>query len=287
MEKRRGFTLIELLVVIAVIAILMAILIPALGRARELARRTACQGNLRQLQIAWESYAAEHDAFIVNGQTHGPAKPDSRGKPWLFDASAGGWPRTPKDARAMVRTGALGHYVGNPRAYLCPSRIRFAGPGVQEDEGCDLLTTYCIVPSMNTYPPEMAALQDRDIRASHKIGRTVLFVRKTSELVNPGPSSRMVFVDEGSGDWDTWMGEGDAVPHEPVPVHHTDGTCMSFADGHIEYWRWIDPVTIEWGHMEQEYTRWGGSSAPRPSGGSHIGAADFTRLHKAIWGAGP
>jgi prepilin-type N-terminal cleavage/methylation domain-containing protein len=290
MEKREGFTLIELLVVIAVIALLMAILIPALGKARELARRAACQGNLRQLQIAWETYAAEHDGFIVNGNPYTYATPDGRtasGTPWLLASfAAGDGPKTLKEAEAMVRTGALAHYIGNVHAYLCPSRIRLSGVGEQEDAGQDLLSSYCIVPSMNTCAPESASVMNQQIRSKYKIGRTVPFVGKTTELIDPGPSSRMVFVDEGSGDWDNWMyGGWGWVAREPLPVHHTDGTCMSFADGHTEYWKWIDPGAIAWGHWEQEVTRVS-SSAP-PPGGSSIGDADFVRLHKAIWGRRP
>jgi prepilin-type N-terminal cleavage/methylation domain-containing protein len=284
-----AFTLIELLVVIAVIALLAAILFPALGKAREAGRRAACLGNLRQLQIAWETYAAEHDAFIVNGLTYGPANLDSREKPWLFDFSVAGLPRTLKEAQAMVRTGALAHYVGNVRVYLCPSRLRFGGVGVQEDAGLDLLSSYCIVPSMNVYPLDFVPAANRKIRAEHKIGRTVPYVRKTSELIDPGPSSRMVFVDEGSGDWDKWMAGWGMVPCEPVPVHHSDGTCMSFADGHTEYWKWIDPLTIEWGHVEQEITRgdWSSHLSVNLDFIGVIGDSDRVRLHKAIWGKGP
>ena len=70
-----GFTLIELLVVIAIIALLAGLLLPALGAAKTTGRSAACQSNLRQLQLAWLSYA---------GENHGEMVPNEEGRPFGF-----------------------------------------------------------------------------------------------------------------------------------------------------------------------------------------------------------
>ncbi len=67
-ELRAGFTLIELLVVIAVIALLMAILLPALSRAREQAKGTRCLSNLKQIGVAMHAYAADYDYLLPRAE---------------------------------------------------------------------------------------------------------------------------------------------------------------------------------------------------------------------------
>lgn len=75
--NKRAFTLIELLTVIAVIAVLSAILIPAVGRARESANQSKCVSNLRQIGVAVQSYANDHKGKYPEASFHGKA-----GKPW-------------------------------------------------------------------------------------------------------------------------------------------------------------------------------------------------------------
>ena len=94
--NRRGFTLIELLVVIAIIAILAAILFPVFAKAREKARQSSCSSNLKQLGLAFISYASDYD------QMYPPR--DAGVAPLRF-----GW------------TDMLAPYIKNTQLYTCPS----------------------------------------------------------------------------------------------------------------------------------------------------------------------
>ncbi|MBW3636459.1 MAG: DUF1559 domain-containing protein [Armatimonadetes bacterium] len=77
-QRAQGFTLIELLVVIAIIAILAAILFPVFGRARENARRSSCQSNLKQIALAWAQYGQDYDELTPAVETLIPPSTTSK-----------------------------------------------------------------------------------------------------------------------------------------------------------------------------------------------------------------
>jgi prepilin-type N-terminal cleavage/methylation domain-containing protein/prepilin-type processing-associated H-X9-DG protein len=304
----KAFTLIELLVVIAVIAVLLAILLPSLARVREAGRRAKCMGQMRQIQIAWHAYATDYGDHIVLGRAYGDnwtaATVEKHGNPWLGMFS-GGVPQRQVGCDTVMRKGALAPYVGNVHTYLCPSRD--TGPG-QAAPGYRWLGSYSIAASMNGLLLEERTSLEGWIRENYDMGRTVPYVRKTSELLDPGPASRMVLMDRGYGYWGNtppcvYVVWGWGLPSNDgtdlgwaAPIHHANGTNVSFADGHIEYWQWLDPKVLAWARHWRDAVILGPPSpggrtpqvsptpdapAPDPNNPDHV------RVFRAVWGKWP
>jgi prepilin-type N-terminal cleavage/methylation domain-containing protein/prepilin-type processing-associated H-X9-DG protein len=119
MKTFRAFTLIELLVVIAIIAILAALLLPALGRAKDTARAVSCLNHLKQWGLATQLYAADHDDFLP---------PEGTPNPTASDTNRGWYVQLPEQINLPRyfdmpwRTNALAA-VGNS-VWICPSNAR-------------------------------------------------------------------------------------------------------------------------------------------------------------------
>src|ERR1035438_1402597 len=142
--SRRGVTLIELLVVIAIIAILAALLLPALARAKSQAWTIACLNNLKQLEICWQSYALDNSDLVVpnNSVDDGTGGSIATGASWcLADPTA-----------VNVQNGMLFPYNGSLGIYHCPAdRSTLADPS-SSTPGPLRARSYNLSQSVNGYP---------------------------------------------------------------------------------------------------------------------------------------
>jgi prepilin-type N-terminal cleavage/methylation domain-containing protein/prepilin-type processing-associated H-X9-DG protein len=240
-----GFTLIELLVVIAVMAILLAIFLPALRLARERGQRAVCLSNLRQLTLAWVVYANEHDGKLVSGSALSVRGSGSlRLEGWAGQAFG-----FPPSRAALFRNpakGPLWPYVRDIDIYRCPR----GRPGH--------FVTYSTVVSANNNHAQVAGAYVPDsggrelTEYGERVGSTVLKLTRLTDIVSPGPALRAVFIDMGqtpvSSDfyvyylYPRW---GGPFAHSAPPIRHANGTTLSMADGHAEYWHWRGRETVE------------------------------------------
>ena len=237
-RKRRGFTLIELLVVIAIIAILMAILMPTLNRAKEQGKRANCLNNLHQLQLAWSVYCDNNDEKMVCGDSYEYtgmySSPSPTGydhykeTPWVWNDWQSGITKEEKIHR--IETGALYPYAKTIKVYRCPTGVRGE------------TRTYSVVDAMNCV-------------AIPSCGAGVKMLKRRSEITDA--AYRIVFLDDGGasyshlGGWTTYVKQDRWW--DPPPVRHGDGTNFSFADGHVGYHKWLDKRTMEAGRANRAF----------------------------------
>jgi prepilin-type N-terminal cleavage/methylation domain-containing protein/prepilin-type processing-associated H-X9-DG protein len=237
-----GFTLIELLVVIAIIALLMAILMPTLNRAREQGKRTVCLGNLRQLGLAWVLYADDNGGKIVNSDVSYTGSPPVY--TWWVHWPTDGHDSTIEEWEIAIRKGQLWPYCKTEKLYKCPNSAK------------ERRLTYTIVDSMNGYCGWDSYTPSLKIRNINTIRRT---------------SERMVFLGEDPVSPGTWgVLYSEEAWYDAPPKLHSKGTTFSFADGHSEYWKWLDSRTAE--------TTWDDRNIPQP------GNEDLHKVQKAVWG---
>jgi len=245
-SKKQGFTLIELLVVIAIIAILAAMLLPALAKAKGRAITTACLNNLKQLGVCWEMYADDnHGALVPNNSVNvqPPIPPLLKGASWAL--------AEPNETN--IREGLLFGYNNSVGIYRCQAdRSTLAydasgnfDPAAGATGGTGTLRgrSYNMSLSVNGYPnydPFIAA--------------NVPMFSKITSIRNPNPATCLVFIDENEYTMiDSQFGmPTDGFPGLPAtPLwwwdqpasRHAQGGNLSFADGHVEHWSWKTPIS--------------------------------------------
>lgn len=238
MNGTKGFTLIELLVVIAVIAVLMAILMPALNIAREQARGIGCSSNQRTIGVAYTMYAGDNDGSVCAGwAAHGPVNGIP---PWVMpplDYSAGGaikgisnGPVTLQQRYNGLKEGALYRYVKDVGAYHCPGDNRITR-GTSLGNGLEYLIYRSY--SLTDY-----------MRATESTDEKKLFNFKS-------PATKMLFVEEiydgsaGNHNHAGWSYEpGTGSMWDPLGIFHSNACTFSYMDGHAERKKWDDQRTV-------------------------------------------
>jgi len=219
--SRCGFTLLELLVVIAIIAILAALLLPTLSQAKESARLTQCLNNMKQLTVCWTLYTGDNNDSLPLNFVWGQSLPGD----WVT-----GDLDYANDSNGIIN-GTLYPYNKSPAIYQCPD--------LQPVNGEMLVRSVSMMERMGA-PTAAQSAAGPFANASGDLGGTNAMFQKFTQINHPGPSSAIVFVDESENSIDDGVFALSLSTWENSPtMRHDDGAAFSFADGHVEHWKWL------------------------------------------------
>lgn len=238
--------MIELLVVIAIIAILAAMLLPALGRAKLKAQGIGCMNNTKQLALAWRMYADDNGDQLPFSYSYGANAPYVWVQGILDDLNPSATDNWNYDT--TIKKGAIWPYCGNSLGiWHCPAD-----------------TSYGLNPKGERVPRRSVSMSNwvggngDSPSNGYKGGwglnapKSVVF-RKLSSMNSPGPAMTFVILDER---WDSindpyWVVQMDGYPNLATtyivdyPASYHGGACgLAFADGHSEIHKWKDSRTM-------------------------------------------
>lgn len=228
-----GFTVVELLVVGAIVAVLLALLLPALSASKGKAQGLHCMKNLKQLQMVWAMYADDNQDClpgVIGGSTPGSGVWVSG---WLDFSSS------PDNTNTLYLTdrrfSQMAHYDLPASVYRCPADRSFVSIGGGLHPRVRSVSMNCWMNYIGTLPIG----QDR-----YKI------FRKHSDLTDPPPDRAWVFMDEREDSINDGLfqinlkARGMLAKIVDYPAsYHNRAAGISFADGHVQIKRWIDRRT--------------------------------------------
>lgn len=238
-----GFTLVELLVVMAIIAIIAAILLPVLNKAKQTAQNITCLNNERQLELCWHLYIVDNSDFVVPNNSVAFITPGTntstsnmKGVSWLPDVNA----RMEIDPSNIIN-GLLYQYNNQLGIYHCPSDMSVLEMTNGQRLNQLRWRSYNLSQSMNGYPNCPSPGYPNGLQSF------IPMWDKMNEIRHPSPSDVFVFIDEDSDcildaefgnppayeNWDVWW--------DLPSSRHNQGGNLSFADGHVEHWKWVVP----------------------------------------------
>lgn len=238
MLRRKGFTLIELLVVISIIALLLAILMPALGLVKEKATGAVCLANQRGLIQGYVLYCGDYDDKLpianirpgYNSWVHPPTLENGT------IVSGGGQDVTLEDRLRGIRNGAMYTYGENVKLYRCIGDKRLKrGTQSGTSDAYKMYRTYNIQGGLNGEEPNGYKRHSKIARPSE----TYVFVEENYDGTwsnNNGGSWQLGSATSGGPEDECWW--------NATAIWHNEGSTLSYADGHAESFKWKDDRTV-------------------------------------------
>jgi prepilin-type N-terminal cleavage/methylation domain-containing protein/prepilin-type processing-associated H-X9-DG protein len=232
----RAFTLVELLTVIAIIGVLLGILLPVLASAKQSGRATACLNNHRQLIVGWSQYNSDHEDLLPWNVDDGDNEPFTN---WVAGTVRNATDATNSALLVDSNRSLLGFYLKEPKIFKCPSDPSVFVRSVSMNNRMNPVRFKKPPLVLGGWGTNFAVYRRQsDIRSPDRI---FVIIDERHDSINEGNFA----VDlSNTGNL---SGDGIRVPYwwlDTPASYHRNGVTLSFADSHVETYRWKEKTTL-------------------------------------------